>query len=267
MARKSHLQTKLTTVVLLIVAICVLISTTVSLYRLNIVARERLDAAGVFSAQTLATFSVESILAWDYPALQLSIDHTIEYDPHILAIEIFHKNILVASYYQKTEEEGIEYEAMIVVDKLGEQQELGAIKIILSEKKYHAFYMQQIYSLLLLGIVLGFGDTFLIYLTMSRMVLRPLGRIEKGARIIGEGNLEHHINVKGRDEISRLAQVLNDMTKKIKQSQEEAESYKKHLEERIVELERFRKLIVGRELKMTELKKEVKALKEEIAEQ
>ncbi len=253
-----RLQAKIITVVLAIVVLCVLISTVISLYRVNVVVRERLDAAGVFTSQALAVFSVENLLAWDYPSLQLSIEHTAEYDPYLLAINIYHKDSLVASYQSDANKQGIEYEAPVIVNVLNEKKELGTVKIVLSEKKYHAFFIQQIYSLLLLGLILGLGDTFLIYLTINRMVLKPIKQIAESARIIGEGHLGHQIDIKGKDEIGRLAQTLNNMTKNLKLSRDETNNYKKHLEERINELEKFHKLTVGRELRMVELKEKIK---------
>ena len=255
-----HLQTKIVTIVLIIVVLCVFVSTAFSLYRVDVVVQERLDAAGVFSSQTLATFSIESLLAWDYPALQLSIEHVAKYDPYILAIEVFHKSNLVASYYKDTHENGEEYSASVVFEVLGEEKELGVVKIVLSNKKYHAFYMQQIYSLLLLGLVLGLGDTFLIFLTINRMILRPIRKIEEETEIIGKGNLEYEIDIKSKDEIGRLAQAINAMTKNLRTSMKETEDYKKHLEERVDELEKFYKLTIGREGRMIELKEKINEL-------
>jgi len=255
-----RLQTKIVVVVLSIVILCVLISTIFSLYRVNTVVQDRLDAAGVFVSQTLATFCVENLLAWDYPALQLSIEHAAKYDPYILAIEIFHRNNLVAIYHKDIQENGEEYSAPVVIETLGEKRELGTVKIILSKKKYHAFYMQQIYSLLLLGLVLGLGDTFLIYLTISRIILGPIRKIEREMEIIGKGNLNHQIDIKSRDEIGRLAGAINSMTKNLRMSMKETEDYKKHLEIRVDELERFHELTVDRECRMIELKEKIKEL-------
>lgn len=255
-----RLQTKIVIVVLSIVVLCVLISTIFSLYRVDTVVQERLDAAGVFLSQTLATFCVENLLAWDYPALQLSIEHAAQYDPHILAIEIFHRNNLVAKYYKDIQEDGEEYSALVVVETLGEKRELGIVKIVLSKKKYHAFYLQQIYSLFLLGLILGLGDTFLIYLTISRIILGPIRKIETETEIIGKGNLNHQININSKDEIGRLAGAINSMTRNLRISMKEAEDYKKHLEIRVGELERFHELTVDREHRMIELKEKIKEL-------
>lgn len=94
-------------------------------------------------------------------------------------------------------------------------------------------------------------------MTVNKMVLSPIRKIEESARTIGEGNLDHHINVESNDEIGGLARSLNVMTKSLITSKDEAEAYKKHLEERVEELERFHKLTVDRELKMIDLKKKL----------
>ena len=258
-----RLQVKIVVVVFIIVVFCVLVSTIISLYQVNQVVRERLDAAGVFTSQTLATFSVENLLAWDYPALQLSIEQAAKYDPYILEIKFYHKENLVSHYKKEGKEEGVEYKADVVIPEIikaeisDKERNLGVVKITLSEKKYHAFFLQQIYSLMLLGLILGLGDTFLIYMTVNKMVLSPIKKIEEGTKIIGKGNLDHRIDIDSEDEIGRLANTLNTMTKNLKSSRDETESYKKHLEERVEELERFHKLTINRELKMIDLKKKL----------
>lgn len=111
----QRLQVKIIIVVFAIVVFCVLVSTAISLYRVNEVVRERLDAAGVFTSQALATFSVENILAWDYPALQLAIEQAASYDPYILEIKIYHKDNLVAHYNKDSEDDGVEYNANVTI--------------------------------------------------------------------------------------------------------------------------------------------------------
>ena len=83
--------------------------------------------------------------------------------------------------------------------------------------------MQQIYSLIILGLILGFGDTFLIYLSTRMIIVNPIKRVEKGADIIGKGNFDYQINIKSDDEIGILAKTLNLMTKNLKLSKDETE--------------------------------------------
>ena len=133
---------------------------------------------------------------------------------------------------------------------------------------------------------------FVVFISFyfSRGVTQPLEQVRKGAEIIGKGNFEHRIKIKTGDELEELGESINRMANDLKRSREELEEYSKTLEikvdartmelkeltesldaqvkektkelwERIKELERFRKLTIGRELKMIELKKEIKKLK------
>ncbi len=253
-----RLQSKMATIVVLIVIVCTFVSSFFSLREVKKVVQERLNAYGVFLSKAFATFCVDDILSWNYPSLQTSVDRVAEYDEYILTVEVYHNDKVVAKHNKNTTEKGLIYEMPITADVLGEEKEFGYIKIVLSDKKYHAFYMQQIYSLLLLCLILGLGDTFLIYMTMRKMVLKPIKQIGEGAKIIGEGNFDHIININRNDEIGVLANTLNIMTSNLRKSKKETENYKKHLEKKVEELEKFYKLTVGRELKMIELKGKMK---------
>jgi len=51
---------------------------------------------------------------------------------------------------------------------------------------------------------------------MIRKVLKPVARLKEGVRQVGEGNLNHTVAVKGRDELRDLAEAFNEMTGRIK---------------------------------------------------
>ncbi len=98
-------------------------------------------------------------------------------------------------------------------------------------------------------------------------------KLRDAAIEIGKGNLDTKIEVKTKDEIGELANAFGQMTGDLKKSRNELEEYSKTLEEKVkertkelevknTELERMNKLMVGRELRMIELKKEIAALRE-----
>ena len=64
--------------------------------------------------------------------------------------------------------------------------------------------------------------------------------------------------------ILKQTKNLEERTKEFERVKDALEKAKTTLEERVNELERFYKLTLSRELKMTELKKENKKLKEEL---
>lgn len=128
---------------------------------------------------------------------------------------------------------------------------------------------------------------------MARNFTRPLRNLIKGTKEVTKGNLDCVINVETRDELGELAKHFNMMTRQLKKANLAFEEVKAALEirveartrelkelaenledqirertgdlqKRVLELERLHKLTVGRELKMIELKKEIKKLKEEL---
>ncbi|MDD5750249.1 MAG: HAMP domain-containing protein [Candidatus Pacebacteria bacterium] len=146
-----------------------------------------------------------------------------------------------------------------------------------------------------IDIIAVVSNAFLIGLIsfyFSRRITRPLQRLGEGAEIIGRGDLKHRINIKTGDEIEELARSFNKMADDLKKSRADLEESKdvleikvkartrelqelnknleekvcertKELQDRLDELERSHRLMINRELKMIELKKELKEKEKE----
>ncbi|MCE5300997.1 MAG: SpoIIE family protein phosphatase [Spirochaetia bacterium] len=85
-----------------------------------------------------------------------------------------------------------------------------------------------------------------IYLLMG-LITRPIQRLREGALAIGEGRLDHRIELEGEDEFSQIANAFNDMATKFKGAQET-----------LVEQEKIQKEIaVAKEIQQTLLPKNV----------
>lgn len=79
--------------------------------------------------------------------------------------------------------------------------------------------LRQLSVLLLVTIVI----TPTLALLLSRMVITPLERLQVGAQRIAEGDLDHHIDVVGDDEIGQLVRSFNMMSLRLRQKMEELE--------------------------------------------
>ena len=145
------------------------------------------------------------------------------------------------------------------------------------------------------NILIGFGSLILvvlvIFLVLRRGIINPLKKMTATCQEVRKGNLDVKIDVKSRTEIGELVATFNEMIKDLKEShaaleeaktvleikvkartreleelakslEEKVKERTKELQERVKELEKFHRLVVGRELKMIELKKEIKKLKE-----
>jgi HAMP domain-containing protein len=117
--------------------------------------------------------------------------------------------------------------------------------------------------------------TIIISLIIARNITNPIKKLSEGAGIIGKGNLDYKTNIKSNDEIGQLSEAFDKMTAELKESRVNLEKYHVELEGKVKErtaelnqkveaLEKFHKLVVGRELKMIELKKKIKELEEKI---
>lgn len=142
------------------------------------------------------------------------------------------------------------------------------------------------YSGLVAGLTLAY--VFVIAVLFSRNLIYPLKKLILWARKVVRGETKEKIFIITNDEISEVVECLKQMveelentkvvleikiearTKKLRELAEgledEVKRRTKKIQEKMEELERFQKLAVGRELKMVELKEEIKKLKAEIKE-
>lgn len=138
---------------------------------------------------------------------------------------------------------------------------LRRIQIVIDER------IKDIIVTSLLVLIIANSIAYLI----AKKMINPIKELRKGVEIIGNGNLDYRMGVVSGDEIGELASAFNKMTADLKKSQERLEEYNRNLEGKVRErtkelgakmdeLERFNKLMVGREVAMAELKKRMAEL-------
>lgn len=114
-----------------------------------------------------------------------------------------------------------------------------------------------VYGLGLTGGVLFLAGMVIFFL--AGRLFSPLQALRDEAIKINEGNYDVHVQVISNDEIGELSTVFNEMGEKLRVSyrglQDKVEEKTKELNEKVVSLEKLNELMVGRELKMLELKK------------
>jgi HAMP domain-containing protein len=107
------------------------------------------------------------------------------------------------------------------------------------------------------------------YASSERTIIRPLQRIMQGIEDLERAGYDPKtaLPVNSRDEIGRLSARFNDMATRLHESYESLErkvrERTEELNKNLNEMERLNKLMVGRELRMRELKHEIARLKEQ----
>ncbi|HCI05702.1 MAG: Two-component sensor kinase [Parcubacteria group bacterium GW2011_GWC1_45_9] len=134
--------------------------------------------------------------------------------------------------------------------------------------------------LLIFGFLVALGATMLFF---SRLVISNITLLMTAAKAISGGDLSQRVNIQSNDEIGELTEAFNHMAsrlqeyygvleQKVKERTVETEGARKQLEvvnlemqKKLKEMERMNDFMVGRELRMKELKKENEELKKKIA--
>ncbi|HDS30533.1 MAG TPA: DUF3365 domain-containing protein [Firmicutes bacterium] len=112
------------------------------------------------------------------------------------------------------------------------------------------------------------GLFFLITLLLNRLVTSPILKLTEGTERFGSGELDFRLKIDSDDEIEDLAKSFNFMAESIQESQMNLEQRVKDrtiaLNEKVAELENFNQSMVGREMRMIELKEEINSLCEHL---
>lgn len=97
---------------------------------------------------------------------------------------------------------------------------------------------------------------------VSRLVGDPLKQLSKEIEIIASGNFSHKISIKGKDEIGRLGRDFEKMATALREYRDYLE---KKVESRTKRLETIADNMIGRELKMVQLKEKVEQLEDKLS--
>ncbi|MBI5115987.1 HAMP domain-containing protein [Candidatus Poribacteria bacterium] len=92
--------------------------------------------------------------------------------------------------------------------------------------------------------ILGFSALMLVALStggimLAQRTLRPIRVLQEGVQEIGQGNLEHRIDIRSGDEIEMLALEFNRMAERMQRTQEQLQRRGKELEQRVNQLRRL----------------------------
>lgn len=114
----------------------------------------------------------------------------------------------------------------------------------------------------------------IVFMIINQRIIRPVQALSVVTKAFSQGDFSARASKGIDDELGELSTTFNEMGEKLenrtaelllaKQNLEaDVKRRTEELEQKITELEKFNKFVIGRELKMVELKKELRALKSE----
>ena len=124
--------------------------------------------------------------------------------------------------------------------------EMGEVHVYVTKKGIDRVMSGKAINLVFASLLIFLIAAAGIYMLLG-LIITPLQRLREGALAIGEGRLDHRIELEGEDEFSQIANAFNDMANKFKGAQES-----------LVENEKMQKEIaVAKEIQQTLLPKKM----------
>ena len=115
--------------------------------------------------------------------------------------------------------------------------EYGALEISESLAKLKDYIHKTILRSIMLGILMALLGFIMLLVLGVKFVGRPLNQLVEITRKIGKGDFSERVFVRGRDELSSLANAMNQMCEQLAESRE---AVRKETEARIAALEQLR---------------------------
>lgn len=141
-------------------------------------------------------------------------------------------------------------------------QSIGTYEMILSLASVDKMVSRWEKNLLLVN---GLSLIILVlvsYFLLRKIIVGPIKILSQGMEVIANGSLDYEVKIKSRDEIGKLGAQFNDMSRKLKTYQEQAEKYRQKLEKQVesktVELNRTADELEKRRQEMGALSKMLK---------
>ncbi|MFC1727720.1 ATP-binding protein [Patescibacteria group bacterium] len=109
--------------------------------------------------------------------------------------------------------------------------------------------LNQLLMASILALFFMIGMIGMVAFWLNRSIIRPILALRKGIKVVEEGNLDHQVGLKKKDEIGQLSQAFDRMTAAVKKSRAEVdqkvESQTKQLKQQNLDLEESKQAMLS----------------------
>jgi len=177
------------------------------------------------------------------------------------SLDMLFSSIIENRQRQKTGEKEIliakEQETMLVNSLLITSQSIinNSFKLAKMIRETESDAHRRVHVLLIISIAIIALGSLAISLVFSRGIIKPILRLQRGAEIVGSGDLDYRIGTDAKDEIGDFSRVFDSMTARLKKMMASRDELNREIaERRKIEKERER-LIVELQDALADVKK------------
>jgi PAS domain S-box-containing protein len=169
--------------------------------------RSLIDSQGNVLSRSIAAYSIEALVAEDYPALEQVLRTIAQGSEDIELIEVSHEHHIVARYGDP-ESVGLTYQGTVVLDAHGlHPKNLGEVRLVLSSRSSDAIIKDKIEKELLVSMAVIFlALTLFLRYVLGKLVIERIERLTERTEQVIDEHLSDSIPRarQSQDELSRL---------------------------------------------------------------
>jgi len=156
---------------------------------------------------------------------------------------------------QKRFDNTVDYrgENVLAISRYLDDYKLGMVAKLDRRDVFGPIYFVFIVVIVLFFIVLVLY--ILLSYLISRRITQSIYKLKENVGFVELGDLNYDVRINSKDEIGELSQSFFNLINKIKK---ERSTIEKKIQQRTEQLEKINKVMIGRELKMIELKSQIK---------
>ena len=220
--RRLRLNVKMIVAIMFILGMVTILSGWILIVNEQQVLLKQVEAHSASLAKAAAVFALEPLLVLDYPVLRTYAEKLIHEKPDLGFIRFKRADGKVASEASKLSVSASSVELRIHSAEIhmngGSRPPIGWVEIGMLTHRSDQLVTSRIRFLSLAFFLLFVILALSLTLLLKKLVTDPVHRISRQAHALGEGDMETEIALLSRDELGLLADVLDVMRRKLKNS-------------------------------------------------
>lgn len=181
---------------------------------------DEMRQSGQERAELLAEAVANLLIAYDYSNMESLAERVVEQQDvqQVVIRNQQGKVMVIRNAFARENRETLSFDASVLFDG----NPIGRVSLDLSLARLEAdivrTYRQVIMEQVIFGLLLG----LLIYLTTSRVIVKPITRISQHMQAIlatDDASAPHNLTITSQDEIGELAHIFNELNAKVREAQ------------------------------------------------